>query len=78
MTTVTFQISRPGINAVVQEAERLPGTTEYRAELLIPSGGDGVTISAIFNDGTAQHTQPLLSDLSVRENSVTYTPLWLE
>ncbi|MCQ4864498.1 helix-turn-helix transcriptional regulator [Pseudoflavonifractor phocaeensis] len=78
MTTVTFQISRPGINAVVQEAERLPGTTEYQAELLIPSGGDGVTISAIFDDGTAQHTQPLLSNLSVRENSVTYTPLWLE
>lgn len=78
MTTVTFQISRPGLNAVVQEAERLPGTTEYQAELLIPSGGDGVTISAVFDDGTAQHTQPLLSDLSIRENSVTYTPLWLE
>ena len=71
-----FQVTGPGLEAFTQNAQRQPGATEYQAELLLPDGGGGVTISVVFDDGSAQYTCPLVSDLYVSDTGSSYTPLW--
>lgn len=75
--TVTFQVTQRGQEAVLIPAGRAEGGTEYSAsQYFRDSSPDGMTISAIFDDGTRQYTQALVRINSWTPDSWTWESLW--
>jgi transcriptional regulator with XRE-family HTH domain len=75
--TVTFQVTQRGQETVLIPAQRAEGGTEYSASQYFRDGSpDGMTISAIFDDGTRQYTQALVRINNWTPNSWTWESLW--